>query len=131
MDQMRRELLTWKDVDALIDHLIPQFEGGFEAMVMITRGGIIPGGILAEAMDITHILLNNSELGKISKEQRAGEWPVWETDLHNPDFSKFAELCGAKGLKVTNADQLDTAIREALNSEGPALVEIMTDVELI
>jgi thiamine pyrophosphate-dependent acetolactate synthase large subunit-like protein len=30
-------------------------------------------------MNITHILLNNSELGKISLEQRAGEWPVWET----------------------------------------------------
>jgi hypoxanthine phosphoribosyltransferase len=56
MDQMRREFLTWEDVDALIDHLIPQFEGGFDAMVIVTRGGIIPGGILAEAMDITHIL---------------------------------------------------------------------------
>ena len=52
MDQMRRELLTWKDVDKLIDHLLPQFEGDFEAMMIITRGGIIPGGILAEAMDI-------------------------------------------------------------------------------
>ena len=30
-------------------------------------------------MDITHVLLNNSELGKISKEQRAGQWPVWQT----------------------------------------------------
>ena len=30
-------------------------------------------------MNITHVLLNNSELGKISKEQRAGEWPVWQT----------------------------------------------------
>ncbi len=56
MDQMRRELLTWDDVDALVDHLIPQFEGGFDAMVIVTRGGIVPGGILAEAMDITHIL---------------------------------------------------------------------------
>ena len=27
-------------------------------------------------MDVTHVLLNNAELGKISKEQRAGEWPV-------------------------------------------------------
>jgi hypoxanthine phosphoribosyltransferase len=56
MDQMRRELLTWQDVDSLIDHLLPQFEGDFEAMMIITRGGIIPGGILAEAMNITHIL---------------------------------------------------------------------------
>ena len=28
-------------------------------------------------MDITHVLLNNAQLGKITKEQRAGEWTVW------------------------------------------------------
>ncbi len=54
--QKRNEVLTWEDVDRLIDHLLPQFEGEFEAMIMITRGGIIPGGLLAEAMGITHIL---------------------------------------------------------------------------
>ena len=54
--QSRRELLTWNDVDKLIDHLLPQFEQEFEAMVMITRGGIVPGGLLAEALHITHLL---------------------------------------------------------------------------
>ncbi|MGE5462960.1 MAG: hypothetical protein ACM3PS_06385, partial [Syntrophothermus sp.] len=54
--QPRRELISWDEVDRLIDHLIPQFKREFTAMVMITRGGIIPGGMLAEAMDITHIL---------------------------------------------------------------------------
>ena len=53
---MRREVLTWGDVDALIDHLIPQFEGAFDALLMITRGGIVPGGILAETMDIRTVL---------------------------------------------------------------------------
>ena len=53
---MRREVLTWRDVDKLIDHLIPQFETEFEAMVIVTRGGIIPAGMLAEAMNITHVL---------------------------------------------------------------------------
>jgi hypoxanthine phosphoribosyltransferase len=53
---MRSELITWEEVDGLIDHLLPQFEGEFDAMVLITRGGIIPGGLLAEAMNLTHIL---------------------------------------------------------------------------
>ena len=53
---MRREVLSWHDVDKLIDHLIPQFETEFEAMVIITRGGMIPAGMLAEAMGITHVL---------------------------------------------------------------------------
>ena len=54
--QRRREMITWEEVDRLIDHLIPQFKREYTAMVMITRGGIIPGGLLADAMDITHIL---------------------------------------------------------------------------
>ena len=82
-------------------------------------------------MDITHILLNNSELGKISKEQRAGEWPVWETALHNPSFAAFARLCGGHGARVTEAKDLDAAIGEALAHNGPALVEVITDPELV
>ena len=53
-------------------------------------------------MNITHVLLNNGQLGKISKEQRAGEWEVWQTSLHNPDFSAFARNCGALGIRVTD-----------------------------
>ncbi len=82
-------------------------------------------------MSITHLLLNNGQLGKISKEQRAGEWDVWQTELHNPDFSRYAELCGALGIRVTRADQLDDALTRALAHDGPALVEVMTDPELI
>ena len=82
-------------------------------------------------MDITHILLNNFELGKISKEQRAGEWPVWETSLHNPSFADFARLCGGHGFKVTATEDLEPRIAEALEAGGPALVEVMTDPELI
>jgi len=82
-------------------------------------------------MDITHILLNNGELGKISKEQRAGEWPVWETNLHNPSFAAFATLCCGHGQSVVQADALKEAIVDALAYEGPALVEVMTDPELV
>ena len=82
-------------------------------------------------MDVTHILLHNGELGKISKEQRAGEWPVWETNLHNPSFAAFARLCGGHGVKITESAEIEAAIAEALNHDGPALVEIMTDAELV
>ncbi len=82
-------------------------------------------------MDITHVLLNNSELGKISKEQRAGEWPVWQTDLHNPSFSAYAKLCGGKGFRVTKVEQLESSLEDALGHAGPALVEIITDPDLI
>ena len=60
-------------------------------------------------MDVTHVLLRNDELGKISKEQRSGEWDVWATDLVNPDFAAYAELCGALGIRVETKDALDDA----------------------
>jgi thiamine pyrophosphate-dependent acetolactate synthase large subunit-like protein/nitrite reductase/ring-hydroxylating ferredoxin subunit len=82
-------------------------------------------------MNITHILLNNNELGKISKEQRAGNWDVWQTSLHNPDFAQYANLCGALGLTVRRQDQLETAMSEALTHDGPSLVEIDSDPELV
>ena len=82
-------------------------------------------------MDITHVLLNNSELGKISKEQRAGQWPVWQTGLHNPSFAAYAKLCGGAGIRVTKTEQLRPALDEALAHQGPALVEIVTDADLI
>ena len=49
-------MITWEEVDRLMDHLLPQFRREFTAMLMITRGGLVPGGMLAEAMDITHVL---------------------------------------------------------------------------
>jgi thiamine pyrophosphate-dependent acetolactate synthase large subunit-like protein len=82
-------------------------------------------------MNITHVLLNNGQLGKISKEQLAGEWEVWQTSLHNPNFSKYAESCGALGIRVTAAAQLDDALNTAIGHDGPALVEVMSDPELI
>ncbi|MGI9605492.1 MAG: thiamine pyrophosphate-binding protein, partial [Acidimicrobiales bacterium] len=82
-------------------------------------------------MNITHVLLDNGELGKISKEQRAAEWEVWQTSLHNPDFAAFAELCGARGFRVTSLDQLDAALAEALAHRGPSLVDIVTDALLV
>jgi thiamine pyrophosphate-dependent acetolactate synthase large subunit-like protein len=82
-------------------------------------------------MDITHILLNNAELGKIAKEQRAGEFQVWETGLHNPSFAMFAKQCGGHGARVTAAHELDAAFATALAVKGPSLVEIVTDPELV
>ena len=82
-------------------------------------------------MNITHVLMNNSELGKISKEQRAGEWPVWQTDLTNPNFADFAQSCGGLGIRVESAAELGGALRQGIEYKGPSLIEVMTDVELV
>jgi thiamine pyrophosphate-dependent acetolactate synthase large subunit-like protein len=76
-------------------------------------------------MKITHFLLNNNELGKISKEQRDISMPVWRTELNNPNFADYANSCGGLGIRVTERTELEQAVIRALNHNGPALVEIM------
>ena len=82
-------------------------------------------------MGITHVLLNNGELGKISKEQRAANWEVWQTSLRNPDFAEYARSCGGLGVRVERIEELERALRAALDFDGPALVDIRADAELI
>lgn len=113
----------------------PRFSG--RAVVSISGDGGF-GQYMAEFttavkydMDITHVLLNNSELGKISKEQRSANWDVWQTSLHNPDFAAFARNCGGLGTRVEKAEDVEGALRDALAHQGPALVEIITDPLLV
>lgn len=82
-------------------------------------------------MNIKLILLNNNELGKISKEQRSGELEVFATDLVNPDFAEYARGCGALGIRVEEKKELPGAMKEILEHKGTALLEVMTDVFLV
>ncbi|TES91752.1 MAG: phosphoribosyltransferase, partial [Anaerolineales bacterium] len=114
---MRREKVSWDEVGRLIDHLIVQFEYDFEAMVMITRGGIIPGGMLAEAMGITHILT------------AAVDFPAQfesETDklLYWPQFIQFPEDAMLVGRRVLVVDDVwgsgrtITAVKNRVSAGG-------------
>ena len=99
------------------------------------------GGFAQYAMELTtavkygipvkHVLLDNHALGKIGKEQLAEHYPVWHTSLHNPDWAGYAALCGAVGLAVDRADQLDAAMRELFDTTGPAMLAVEQDVELL
>lgn len=113
----------------------PRFKG--RPVVSISGDGGF-GQCLAEVatavkykMNITHILLNNNELGKISKEQRAANWDVWQTSLVNPNFSQYVKTYGAFGIRVEKKENLDDALTKALDHNGFSLVEIMSDALLV
>jgi pyruvate oxidase len=80
---------------------------------------------------VKHVLLDNHALGKIAKEQVAGDFPVWHTSLHNPDWAAYAELCGATGIKVTTRDQLPDAMRRLFAAQGPTLLHVEQDAALV
>ena len=82
-------------------------------------------------MPVKMIVLNNNELGKISKEQRAGEFDVWATSLVNPNFASYAKTCGILGIQVTDRKNLLSAMEELIKHDGPGLLEVKTDVGLI
>jgi len=80
---------------------------------------------------VKHVLLDNRSLGKISKEQLAGSYPVWQTSLVNPDFAGYADLCGATGIPVRRADELDAGMKALLAADGPAVLHVHADAELV
>lgn len=95
----RRELLSWEEVDRLIDHLIPQFETEFDAMVIITRGGIIPGGMLCEALNIQDVLTAAVDF-PIGAEQEAAKLYAW------PRFIQFPDASQLRGRRVLVVDDV-------------------------
>ncbi len=82
-------------------------------------------------MPIKHVLINNSQLGKISKEQRDAHFPVWQTSLHNPNFAEYAENCGALGIRVTDRAELEAAMAALAAHAGPAMLEVVADAALL
>jgi thiamine pyrophosphate-dependent acetolactate synthase large subunit-like protein/CDGSH-type Zn-finger protein/nitrite reductase/ring-hydroxylating ferredoxin subunit len=78
-------------------------------------------------MNITHILLNNHELAKISQEQRDEHLPIWKTRLSNPNFSDYARNCGGFGIRISDIKDLEQAVLQAMRYEGPALVELVSE----
>jgi thiamine pyrophosphate-dependent acetolactate synthase large subunit-like protein len=99
-------------------------DGGFGQYAMELTTAVKYG------MPIKHVLLDNHGLGKISKEQVAGDFPVWQTSLVNPDWAQFARLCGATGLSARSLGDLDDAFRMLFAAPGPALLHIEQDTEL-
>ena len=115
--QPRREVITWTEVDHLIDHLIPQFKREFTAMVMITRGGVIPGGMLAEAMDITHILTAAVDFPAQSASEKA-KLMAW------PEFIQFPAEDKLRGRPTLIVDDVwgsgrtITAVKNRVSAAG-------------
>jgi len=100
-------------------------DGGFGQYAMELTTAVKYG------IPIKHVLLDNHALGKISKEQLGGDYPVWQTSLRNPDWAAFAEQCGATGIRVDRVETLDAGMRALFATDGPALLCIEQDAELV
>jgi pyruvate dehydrogenase (quinone) len=73
------------------------------------------------------IVFKNNALGFVELEMKAAGILEYATDLHNPNFAKIAEASGLLGLTAETPDQVRPMVLQALNHEGPALVEVIVN----
>ena len=93
-------------------------DGGF-AMLM---GDLLT--LRQHQLPVKLIVFRNDALAFVELEMKAAGILDFGTHLHNPDFTKIAEGAGLLGVRAETPEQVESAIAEALNYDGPALVEI-------
>ena len=71
------------------------------------------------------IVMNNNEWGS-EKLQQLRNYPgqLVGTEMTNPRLDKLAELFGARGFYVERAEEMGEALKEALASDLPSIIEV-------
>jgi len=99
-------------------------DGGFQMTIQEL------GTIAQYNLDIKIIVLNNNFLGMVRQwQQLFFEKRYSFTEMKNPDFVGIAKAYGLASQKVTSRDQLETAVQEMLDHEGPYVLEVVVEKE--
>ena len=75
-------------------------------------------------LPVKMIVFKNDSLAFVELEMKAAGIVDFGTDLHNPNFAKMAEAAGVLGFTAETPDQVEPMIAQALQHDGPALVEV-------
>jgi pyruvate dehydrogenase (quinone) len=74
------------------------------------------------------IVIKNNVLGEIKWEQMILDGnPEYGVELHPIDFAKVAEACGARGYTIDRPQDAERILREALDHDGPTVVQAVVD----
>ena len=96
-------------------------DGGFQ-MTLCDLATAVENNI-----DVKFAILNNGTLGMVHQWQEF----FYDKDFFatvysgNPDFVKLAEAYGITGIRVTDKTQVDAAIRQAMETPGPVVVDFI------
>lgn len=80
-------------------------------------------------LPITVVIFNNRKLGLIQMEQEVQGYPEYQTGLQDMDYGAFARTAGGEGTRVTGLEALEGALREALASDRPWIVDVEVNPE--
>jgi len=117
---LRQEWLTWADVEKLVDVLLSQLRaaGRFDEMVMITRGGIVPGGLLSEALDISSVLIAAVDFPQALGHGDKASLFVWPSFLQFPEDDLLADKRILIVDDVWGSGRTSTAVKSRCQSAG-------------
>jgi pyruvate dehydrogenase (quinone)/pyruvate oxidase len=84
--------------------------------------------LVQHRLPVKIVVLRNDSLGLIKWEQMVflGN-PEYGVDFAPMDFVKFAEACGARGIRIDDPATCADRMREALAWDGPAIIECIVD----
>jgi len=95
-------------------------DGGFTMMM----GEFVT--LIQQKLPIKVIVLNNGTLGFVEMEMKASGFVDTGCELINPNFAAMAEAMGVKGVRVEAPIDLEAAMAEVLNHNGPALLDVVS-----
>src|SRR5262249_10806140 len=70
-------------------------------------------------------------LDMVQLEREAAGIPPFGVELKNPDFSALARAVGLFGVRVEDPAEMSSALEKALAHSGPALVDVVTDKNVL
>jgi pyruvate dehydrogenase (quinone) len=76
-----------------------------------------------QKLPVKIVVFGNGALSFVELEMKAAGFVTYGTELENPDFAALAKALGMHGQRVERPDELEAALRAALDHDGPALVE--------
>jgi len=100
-------------------------DGGFQ-MTMSELATIVEN-----RLPIKFAILNNGFLGMVRQWQEIFFESSYVSTSYsgNPDFVKLAEAYGIKGIRVTDKSQVRFAIKEAMDHDGPVVIDFIVEQE--
>ena len=75
-------------------------------------------------INVVTVVFRNDSYGNVARDLEDFFGGAYGTDLHNPDFVKFAESFGAVGLRASDPLELGKLIPLALEQEAPVVIDV-------
>lgn len=114
---MENRYLSWSDICHIVDHIVSQATGHFDAVVAISRGGIVPAGLLSKRLDIRQVFVASVRF--FIEDDLTVEWPI---------FLQFPEDRFMQGKRILLVSErweqgrAVTSVRERIEMAGGEVV---------